>query len=211
MLQNNTAESLEDYYLSGDNPAYLAEIYREQVQLINWQRELDNTVKVEIKKLLELRRSFAYRVVLPPEKVAIWLNEQFGTDKYPHLAKDVELLATMFADLFEIGQVGLRFELVEKTLCPLFHVDKVLCRVVTTYSGLTTEWLTDSNTNREALLSRRYQEITINDQEINHVSEGDVLLFKGQSWTDNKGDGVVHRSSQATLEKRRLLLTLDIV
>lgn len=210
-MQTNLARSQDSYYLAGDNPALLADIYQEDVQLINWQRKLNDNVRVEIDELLLNRKRFTFRMVLPPEKVAAWLHEQWGNNNYKNLANDVEELATMFADLFEVGQVGLRLELIDKTLCPLFHVDKVLCRLVTTYSGLTTEWLTDDNTDRNALRNYQYEDIMINSDRLNQVSKGDVLLFKGQSWTDNKGDGVVHRSPQATIDNRRLLLTLDIV
>ena len=80
-----------------------------------------------------------------------------------------------------------------------------------TYSGLTTEWLEDDNTDRQALVDRQYDKTVIDADKINRVSVGDVLLFKGQSWSDNTGDGVVHRSPLASSEQRRLILTLDII
>jgi hypothetical protein len=211
MLAQNESLELDHYYLAGSEAVSLADIYQENVQLINWQRQLDSSVKHDIEQLLVDKRHFTYRIILPSYQVAQWLQEQWGETQYIHLARDVEMLATLYADLFETAQVGLRLELVDKTLCPLFHVDKVLCRLVTTYSGLTTEWLGDDNTDRQALVNRQYDKTVINADNINRVSVGDVLLFKGQSWSDHPGDGVVHRSPQASSDQRRLILTLDIV
>ncbi len=210
LAQNNLIET-DDYYLAGNTPALLADIYQEHVQLINWQRELASSIKNETEHLLQHRSSFKFRIVIPPEQVAVWLRQQWRTNLYDNLAQDVEMLATLYADLFEVSQVGLRFELIDKTMCPFFHVDKVMCRLMTNYSGLTTEWVTDSNTDRQALINHKYEDIVIDSTQINHVDLGDVLLFKGQRWSENEGEGVVHRSSEATPDQRRLILTLDIV
>jgi hypothetical protein len=211
MLTHKEKPSLNHYYLSGDDPSLLADIYQKQVQLINWQRVLTDSVSNDIKQLLADKHNFTYRIILAPYQVAQWLQEQWGNTHYIHLARDIEMLAILYADLFETAQVGLRFELVDKTLCPLFHVDKVLCRLVTTYSGSTTEWLEDDNTNRQALVDRQHDKTVVDTGKINHVSVGDVLLFKGQSWSDQAGEGVVHRSPLASPEQRRLILTLDII
>jgi len=211
MLAQSEKFELDHYYLASNDAVSLADIYQENVQLINWQRQLAPSVKQDIEQLLADKQHFTYRIILPPYQVAQWLQEQWGESQYSHLAHDVEMLATLYADLFEIAEVGLRFELVDKTLCPLFHVDKVLCRLVTTYSGLTTEWLEDGNTDRQALVDRQYDKTVIDADKINRVSVGDVLLFKGQSWSAHTGDGVVHRSPLASSDQRRLILTLDII
>jgi len=211
MLAQSEKIELDHYYLAGEDPVLLADIYREPVQLINWQRQLDASVESDIKQLLTDKDSFTYRIILPPSQVAQWLNDQWGVGRYEHLARDVEMLTTLYADLFETAQIGLRLELVNKTLCPFFHVDKVLCRLVSTYSGRTTEWLEEDNTDRQALVDRQYNKTVIDAEKINRVSIGDVLLFKGQSWSDQTGEGVVHRSPLADPEQRRLILTLDIV
>lgn len=211
MLAQENLSQPEHYYLSDDKPIILADIYDEPVQLINWQRQLSREIEQEIGQLISTRNTFTFRIILPPNEVANWLQQQWSDRQYPHLAKDVEMLATLYADLFEIAEIGLRLELVNKTLCPLFHVDKVPCRLVSTYTGRTTEWLTDDNTNRAALSERDHHHIAIDENALNRVSVGDVLLFKGQSWHDVEGDGVVHRSPEATPEQRRLILTLDMI
>ena len=211
MLAQSEKYELDHYYLASNDAISLTDIYQKKVQLINWQRQLAPSVKQDIEQLLANQQHFTYRIILPPYYVAQWLQEQWGESQYSHLAHDIEMLATLYTDLFDIAKVGLRFELIDKTLCPLFHVDKVLCRLVTTYPGLTTEWLENDNTDRQALVDRQYDKTVIDADRINRVSVGDVLLFKGQSWSDHTGDGVVHRSPLASSDQRRLILTLDII
>jgi uncharacterized protein with PhoU and TrkA domain len=117
----------------------------------------------------------------------------------------------MFADLFDTTHVGMRLELVDKTLCPLFHVDKVPVRMVTTYHGAPTEWLCENDVNREAINRRQHDKVMRPDATVQVARSGDVLLFKGQDWPQAHVTGVVHRSALATPERRRLLLTLDLV
>jgi hypothetical protein len=44
---------------------------------------------------------------------------------------------------------------------------------------------------------------------IQTLRAGDVALLKGESWENNEGAGLVHRSPAVKLGQQRLLLTLD--
>jgi hypothetical protein len=57
----------------------------------------------------------------------------------------------MFCTFFELKQVGLRLRLLDSPMCPRFHVDKVPCRMVTTFSGPGTQWLEHNQVNRDKL------------------------------------------------------------
>ena len=46
---------------------------------------------------------------------------------------------------------------------------------------------------------------------IQHLSEGDIALLKGDEWEGNEGFGVIHRSPSLNDNETRLLLTLDFV
>jgi hypothetical protein len=56
--------------------------------------------------------------------------------------------------LFDLENVGVRLNVLAKTLCPRFHADKVPCRLITTYAGKGTEWL-DKAIDRVMLAGRR--------------------------------------------------------
>lgn len=46
---------------------------------------------------------------------------------------------------------------------------------------------------------------------INRLKAGDVALMKGDEWPTSLGRGVVHRSPSASLENKRLFLSLDMI
>jgi hypothetical protein len=110
-------------------------------------------------------------------------------------------------------------------MCPRFHVDKVPCRLVTTYHGIATEWLPHHCVNRSKLgagnagKSDEQSGLFQHPNNIHQLHQGEVALLKGESWEGNEGAGLVHRSPSMpvtqnsalknTFSERRLLLTLD--
>lgn len=70
---------------------------------------------------------------------------------YPAWRADVVRLTGLFCDLFGVERVGLRLRTLEKAMCPRFHADHVLARLVCTYGGLGTEWLPNDAVDRGKL------------------------------------------------------------
>jgi len=207
---NEQVESVS--HLHADlHPSILADIYKEHCNLAAWQRTLDEAVKTDIKQLLSHKALFNYRTVITPTEITNWLKKEWANLNCDNLINDIQNLVSMYADLFDAEKIGLRLELVNKTVCPYFHVDKVISRLVTTYHGPATQWLTEANTNRTALKERHYQDIVINQQQLRQADIGDVMLFKGESWQDSMVEPIVHRSPECPSHQRRLLLTLDMI
>jgi len=123
--------------------------------------------------------------------------------------EDVAMAVDMFSCLFDLDHAGLRLLVLNKTMCPRFHADKVPCRLVTTYAGKGTEWLDREGIDRSALETGR--ESIAGHDTIQHLSEGDIALLKGDEWEGNEGFGVIHRSPSLNDNETRLLLTLDFV
>lgn len=194
-----------------DNELVLADIYQPEVMFSVWQRTLSVDLQQEIDSLMAKHNRFGYRVVIRPDEVAGWLQAQWPSSHLPLLSADVQRLTTVFADLFDLSHVGFRLELVDRTMCPLFHVDKVMARMVTTYQGAVTQWLNEENVDRHALSERQHDHVVLDETQIQTAAKGDVLLFKGQEWPQQQVKGVVHRSPEASHTQRRLLLTLDLV
>jgi hypothetical protein len=193
------------------DPVVLSDIYQDEVNFVSWQRQLDENIEADISRLLENKTEFRLRAVLKPSEVKAWLNIQWSNIKCEYLVSDIATLAEMYCDLFAANEIGFRLELLDKTLCPYFHVDKVPARLVTTYHGPATEWVEQDNVNRTALEAYQQEAVVIDRDKVHQVSAGDVLLFKGEKWPDRKVESIVHRSPEATLKQRRLLLTLDLV
>ena len=133
------------------------------------------------------------------------------------LCQQVSLLVDMFCTLFELKRVGLRLMVLDRSMCPKFHVDKVPCRLVTTLSGIATQWLDHQVVDRDKLgagsngLPDEESGLFEQQSHINQLSVGDVALLKGEGWFDNEGAGLVHRSPALNSNDRRLLLTLDFI
>lgn len=102
-------------------------------------------------------------------------------------------------------------------MCPTFHVDKIPCRLVTTFTGSTTQWLDNNVIDRSKLgagskgLPDEESGLLQSQNDINQLSVGDVALLKGEGWFKNEGGGLVHRSPNLPHKNRRLLLTLDFI
>jgi ATP-dependent Clp protease ATP-binding subunit ClpA len=106
------------------------------------------------------------------------------------------------------GQVylgGRLNRLLDKAMCPRFHVDHVPVRLITTYAGIGSQWLREGVMDRR-LLSRPEAEPT---ERIEQIHCGEVALLKGTKWHGNEGHGLIHRSPAVKADERRLILTLD--
>lgn len=102
------------------------------------------------------------------------------------LIDDVTGLATLYADALRVTHVHLRLEPVHDNACTKFHRDCVIARLITTYRGPGTEWVTAENAAQALSLQHDY------DGELFHVPTRSVAMFKGCH--GGREAGVHHRS-----------------
>jgi len=111
----------------------------------------------------------------------------------------------------------LRLTVLDRAMCPRFHVDRVPCRLVTTYQGIATEWLPHNVADRSKLgagnmgKSDDLSGLFECPSDIKQLNCGDVALLKGELWHNNEGAGLIHRSPQLVNNACRLLLTIDFI
>lgn len=118
------------------------------------------------------------------------------------LADDIGLLATSVARITGCDAVSIRLEIVETDACRRFHADHVTVRLITTYAGRGTQWLSDA----DAAALRRGVDLA--DLHIRSLAPGDVALFKGLGWAPD--GAIVHRSPPiAASGEQRLVLVID--
>ncbi|MEL6124115.1 MAG: DUF1826 domain-containing protein, partial [Bacteroidota bacterium] len=100
---------------------------------------------------------------------------------------------------------------VNTNMCRRFHTDINDVRLLCTYTGPGTLWLTNDNINRRALDSYDGNESIVMDPErIQQVPEGAIALLKGAMYPHHQTKAIVHRSP--TIEEsgeKRLLLRID--
>lgn len=199
----------------GNDPRVLTNLYLEETNIAIWQRQLSETLKKSVDTFIRSNPTFQLSMTVTPQSVLSSLSESLGDSSQMELSENIAELASMFCCLFELKRAGLRLTVLDRAMCPKFHVDKVPCRLITTFQGTATEWLPHHAVNREKLgigshgqpddLSGLYQKT----DDIQKLGCGDVGLLKGELWAGNENAGLVHRSPALAIGERRLLLTLD--
>lgn len=209
------------------SPQGLTDIYDSLNNLVIWQRaknpEFLPELSAAVNGLLSQNRALQRLPLqleehVTPDSVRSFLKDQFKWyQDVDALIEDLADLVDMFCCLFEVEKVGLRLTMLDKAMCPKFHVDRVPCRLVTTYQGTATEWLSHHEVDRTKLgkgghgLADHESGIYLKESDIQQLETFDVALLKGELWEGNEGAGIVHRSPAVAAGEQRLLLTLDFV
>jgi len=199
----------------GRTPESLTDIYREDVNIAVWQRQAPHLALRDAQELAKNRSFNGLRCSIPTQKLSRVADSLSEISPYPYLQADVQLLIEMFSCLFELKAVGLRLTPLKNAMCPKFHVDRVPCRLITTYRGPATQWLPHHCVDRSKLgtgsagLSDQDSGLYPSEAHIETLTAGDVALLKGELWEGNEGAGAVHRSPAVESGHTRLLLTLD--
>lgn len=197
----------------GSTPAVLAQVLEDEVNLGLWQRQLPAHIADFAELLLSLDQPLAesLSLELPDEDVqpnlrglASGFSDLQG---YEGFIADVAWLVSAFACLLGARRVGLRLRVLDKAMCPRFHVDHVPVRLITTYAGVGSQWLREGAMGRRKLGQAEGE--PRDPAQIQQIASGDVALFKGEKWHGNEGFGLIHRSPQPAPGERRLILTLD--
>ena len=181
----------------------LTEIFRPEVNLAVWQRQLAPGLLQYTDELVATASSqFApLQFVATPEELQPILEQRLpeGQGKALLIA-DLVLMAQMLTCLMDCPAVGFRLKVLEKPMCPRFHTDHIAVRLLVTYAGTATQWLNAPPAQQDT------QHRTENIQQI---SIGDVALLKGSGWEHNEHGAIWHRSPACV--SPRLLLSLDPV
>ena len=164
--------------IEGESDNVLRSIHRTNVDLAIWRRELPSALTswLEASPICDWP---GLRQNLTPAEVAGALRRHFNAagvkdcDGRTLLIDDVKQLTKLYTDLLRVGQVNLRLEPVRDDACTKFHRDCVKARLITTYRGPGTEWITVDNVSKALSMQHNY------DGELRHVSTGSVAIFKG--------------------------------
>jgi hypothetical protein len=193
----------------------LTDIYREDTNIVVWQRQLPETLKNSIDAFVGSNPTFETSMTLTPQRALSSVRDALGDSSQLELSENIAELVDIFCCLFELKRAGLRLAILDHAMCPRFHVDKIPCRLVTTFHGIATEWLPHQVVNREKLgvgnngKPDSTSGVSKSPHDIQRIFSGDVALLKGELWEGNEGAGLVHRSPALPAGQCRLLLTLD--
>jgi hypothetical protein len=201
-----------------DEPSELACVFEPQTQIVRLSRRPDAAIEHELGTALRAGSlGSGGRVVLAvgaaPDAAALP-----GLTFCPVLRADIGRLIELYADLMECSSVGLRLEVVDRAMCPRFHVDRVALRLLVTYRGPATQWLDDAAADRSRLgaaageLPDAQSGLIRDPGAVGGARPFDIILLKGCQWPGNEARGAIHRSPAVPAEHApRVLVALDAV
>ena len=212
--QNPVVRQIEGAVL-GSNPAVLEDIFEPKNNIVIWRRRFSKDFQCVVDEFIESRQTTHVSSILAPSNARHKLRQELGARQIDSLADDAVELIEMFCCLFDLNRVELRMTVLRDSMCPKFHVDHVPCRLVTTYSGIGTQWLPNNVVRREKLgIGSAEKPDTVSglyrsENDIQQMTLADVALLKGEAWQGNQGAGLVHRSPALKKGQHRLFLSLD--
>ncbi|MCG7535160.1 DUF1826 domain-containing protein [Pseudoalteromonas sp. OOF1S-7] len=206
------------YAAISPEPNILTDIYRDEINLSVWQCTLTQALNSEVADLLSSASELQLSIAVTPEhtKDELRAASTLLADK-PALIEHLAMLVDMFCTLFELKRAGLRLTILNKAMCPKFHVDHIPCRLVSTLGGIASQWLPHDKVDRSKLgvgsKGKKDHESGIYSgrSDIQQLNTGDVALLKGSGWLGNEDGALVHRSPAPAAGEARLLLTLDFI
>jgi Protein of unknown function (DUF1826) len=199
--------ALPPHVVRADAPEGLFAIDAPHVNLVLLPRELPAPLTQWLEALLadEAVEDFELARETSPEGDACEFFDIYlpkGTAGLALFQAQVREVVALFA-VFDAQALGLRLRLTDTPMCPFFHVDKVLCRLITTWAGPTTQWLAEADVDRAALTKAQPEEA------LRALEVGELGFFKGTLWPRGPAKACVHRSPAST--QRRLVMTLDLL
>lgn len=201
---------------TGGDADTLADIYDEQTNMAVWRRTLSAELAGCVQSVLSAKHDLEIARRVTPGNTAETIEEALRLSGTIAFSQDVAALVDMFCCLFDLTHAGLRLRVLNRAMCPRFHVDNVPCRLVTTYHGTATQWLAHEDIDRTRLgrgnQGKPDSESGLYNRAdaVRQLGHGDVALLKGELWIGNENAGLVHRSPAVAEGESRLLLTLDI-
>lgn len=120
------------------------------------------------------------------------------------LLEDLALVVDVFETLLGTDRTGLRVATNSSPMCPAFHHDHVMMRLVVTYQGPGTEYLDEPDVER-----RDAGPLVREGASVHQAGLADLVLLKGSAWPGNDQRGAVHRSPPHRGHAPRVVATLD--
>jgi len=199
--------------------AALSAIAEPDCSIAIWQRPVDAVVERQAAHLAASEH-LAIRLHLTPEQIAAGVAAPLtaqcaALSAMGEWLADMQRLAHDFASLARrlAGQnaITLRLETVSDDGCRRFHVDRVQLRLLCTYLGPGTEWLTEAQVDREALAAHQPNERIQRWGSPQRLAPFWVGVLKGEVYPGQAGRGQVHRSPPlARSDGTRVLFCMDV-
>lgn len=200
-------------HVVSDQLGDFASIYDEDVEVVSVTRPLASECEALSSQLVCSRQLASMQWVQAVEnrKAALsgGLPHSVDNDASSALAGEIREAIALMSRLMGCSHVGVRLESLRAPMCPRFHADHVLCRMLITLSGAGTEWIPHADVDWHVFADRNATHPPLrSNAKVQQLATGSWSLLKGGKWNEDF-DGVVHRSPD--VPGGRLLLALDPV
>jgi hypothetical protein len=139
------------------------------------------------------------------------ISIQLSPGDFKLILKDIKQLLEYFKTVSGAQEFRLLLATVKTNMCRKFHTDINDLRMLCTYKGPGTLWLTEENLNRAALEVCGNNEAVVRDfNKIQQAKAGHVVLLKGAIYPAHGTRAIAHQSpSIEGKNQTRLLLRID--
>jgi len=192
----------------GTTPTIFESIHQKEINITIYERDRSPLIS-EIENLLEQNIEFRASGDVGP--IVNEIMKVIDPNKYSLIIQDIETLLYYFRELTKAKSFRLLLATIETNMCSKFHTDINNLRMLCTYSGPGTLWLTEDNINQKELgRPTSGKDIPIEESEIQQVKTGAVVVLKGAIYPQEGTQAIVHRSpSIEESGEKRLLLRID--
>ena len=192
----------------GKSSKILEKIHEEHINIAIYERDV-NHLADEINKILY--NDLNFKATGNIDSIIKELNKIPNVDDYKLIIDDIIFLLNQFKEISEVKSFKLLLAIVDNDMCRRFHTDLNYIRMLCTYIGPGTLWLSENNLNRAALDDlESNNSIVVNNDLINQVSTGSVAILKGGLYPRKGTKAIVHRSPNIQeSQQKRLLLRID--
>lgn len=198
--------------IAPDVPVALSSLQDKNCSLVGWRRDIPPDVTSGLGTWVSSTQGRVEQLVHSPSERLSWAMNGLTSSVRSWLHDDIQALLEVLFDVAAPHAAAVKFGVVTTNQCRKFHVDYVNFRLITTYLGPGTDWLTNDNVNRDILEDppedhNEANALIVKDtRQIRRAAAGEVLLMKGAR--HDNGVGLVHRSPpiENTGAKRAVLV-----
>ncbi|PHI21732.1 hypothetical protein CEQ90_00135 [Lewinellaceae bacterium SD302] len=194
-------------WMVDSTPRVLNGIHQSDVNIVVYERDT-SALKSEVDQLLKQHNEFRGSGEI--QDIMRKLSSTVDQAIYPLIYQDIHNVLSLFAEVTKADNFRLLLAIVSTNMCSKFHTDINDLRLLCTYHGPGTLWLSDDNINYRALDNYGSEApIVLRQDDIRQVRTGDVAILKGAIYPDTKKP-VIHRSPPIVADnQKRLLLRID--
>jgi hypothetical protein len=208
----NTHSASTSQHRLGDQPETLRQILDPGVNLAVWRRNSRPAIEKELSVLraadLPDRRWPTSPALFDEDLSALLTRCGLSPGDFREFRSDVGRIAGLFFEINAGRDFRFRLATVSGNDCGRFHTDTRHLRMLCTYRGAGTEWLTDAQVDQEALRRGASNDAIIRFGEPSRIEPFWVGIMRGES--DQGSGGLVHRSPAiAGSGQTRVVFCLD--